>query len=73
MNGNKDVIEIGNTLKLREDTDPNAKITNWFRQGLNIVDIMPAHFTLNLNGKTPSFNTYNVGSPISDFQGRCKT
>jgi len=75
--GNKDIVNIGNTLKLREDTDPSAKITNWFRQGLNIVDIMPAHFTLDLTTKSnASFNVYNTKGPINpvlDFQNRCKT
>jgi len=70
---NADIVDIGNTLKLREDTDPAAKITNWFRQGLNIVDIMPAHFTLNLAGDNAKFSVYNTGDPIAKFQQRCKT
>jgi len=65
-------IEVGNTLKLRENTDPNERVTKWFRQGLNIVDIMPAHFTLNLKGENAAFNVYNTGEPVEKFKVRCK-
>jgi len=65
-------IEVGNTLKLRENTDPSGRVTKWFRQGLNIVDIMPAHFTLNLTGDNAAFNVYNTGEPIDAFKTRCK-
>jgi len=80
------IQDIGNTLKLRPEIDPGFKVTNWFKQGLNVVDLFPAHFKLDLSGgssssnnKSVEFIVYNHGSDVSlgfydpseRFRNRC--
>jgi len=59
-----EIQDIGNTLKLREEIDAGNKVTTWFRQGLNVVDLVPAKFKLdffNTDSKVPTFQIYNYG------------
>ncbi len=73
------IQDIGNTLKLRQTIDPGFKVTNWFRQGLNIVDLFPAAYKIDLTSKHPSFRVYNRGQdlslgfkdPTEKFRNRC--
>jgi len=74
MSNNFSLVDIGNTLKLREEIDQGNKVTSWFRQGLNVVDLLPAKFKLDFfkeNTTTPVFQIYNYGddgkSPVSGF------
>jgi len=66
-----EIQDIGNTLVLREEIDAGHKVTNWFRQGLNVVDLVPAKFKLDFfkEGSTvPTFEIYNYGDDGQDIE-----
>lgn len=73
--------KIGNYLGLRQEIDPNHRITNMIRANLSTVDIIPVDFAIRLNyianrqsnSSKDYAIAYDFDVPTANYRKRCQT
>lgn len=67
------LADVGNTLKLRNEIDPEGRGTTFIRSSLSVIDIIPCTYCLSLAGLTKSEwgIKYDFESAISKYEDVC--
>jgi hypothetical protein len=67
------LADVGNTLKLRNDIDPEGRGTTFIRSSLSVIDIIPCTYCLSLAGLTQTEwgIKYDFESAISKYEDIC--
>lgn len=66
--------DLGNVISLREETDPNYRVTKYIRANLAVVDIIPCDYTLNLsvlNNTGQYAISYDFSSGVDKYKKIC--
>jgi len=69
-----ELVEIGNYIKLSSDIDQKERVTNYVRNNLAVVDLLPVDYTLtlgNLGNKTEWATKYEFTTAQKAFTDSC--
>lgn len=75
--GTGELRKIGNYLGLREEIDPQHKVTNLIRANLSVVDIIPVNYAINFAyvakkaGSKEFAISYDFTTAMEDYYSRC--
>lgn len=68
------LYNIGNHLALREEIDPDFRVTKIIRSNLSVVDLIPVDYSLmwqSIFDKKQYAISYDFDTPISNYRKRC--
>lgn len=68
------LYNIGNHLALREEIDPDFRVTKIIRSNLSVVDLIPVDYSLmwqSIIDKKQYAISYDFDTPISNYRKRC--
>lgn len=68
-----ELVDVGNTLKLREAVDPEQRATNFIRSSLAVIDVIPCSYLLTLAGlkKNEWAIKYDLDIAIAQYGKKC--